>query len=258
VPSAGCSKATARPANGTVSVANTYYFAFPTSYDGKTPAPVIIGFHGCGSGNRGTDLNSTEWMRLTKGTAFEADHVRVAVISNDAGGCYSYSTDIARTKKMYDDLVGNYCVDTGRVFATGHSSGSQFLVQILAKKADADYLKIKAVAPVAADPYNVAQPTPVMYIDGIMDNQRSANSAKDTVAKFRAANMCADTSKPYTPVMTCKSTDGPQVDPGCIIYDNCKVPTIWCAHNDPSYSGTQHGVPCFALKGMYDFFQTLK
>ena len=50
---------------------------------------------------------------------------------------------------------------------------------------------------------------------------------------------------------------GPTVDPGCIIYDGCKVPTIWCSHNDPSYSGTQHGVPCFAMKGMYDFFKTL-
>ena len=67
--------------------------------------------------------------------------------------------------------------------------------------------------------------------------------------------MCADTSKPYTPVMTCKSTDrAPLVDPGCIIYDGCTVPTIWCSHNDPSYSGTQHGVPCFAMKAMYDFF----
>jgi hypothetical protein len=35
------------------------------------------------------------------------------------------------------------------------------------------------------------------------------------------------------------------------------VPTIWCSHNDPSYSGTQHGIPCFAIKAMYDFFGTL-
>jgi len=32
------------------------------------------------------------------------------------------------------------------------------------------------------------------------------------------------------------------------------VPTIWCSHNDPSYSGTEHGVPCFAIKAMSDFF----
>jgi hypothetical protein len=59
--------------------------------------------------------------------------------------------------------------------------------------------------------------------------------------------------------MQCNSTDSgrPQVNPGCNAYDGCAVPTIWCAHNDPSYSGTQHGVPCFAIKAMYDFFGTL-
>jgi hypothetical protein len=120
-------------------------------------------------------------------------------------------------------------------------------------------LNLKGVSPVAADPYNVAIPMPVLYIDGKMDNQRSANSATDAVARFRTANMCATTSTTYTPVMSCKSTDSgnPTVDPGCIIYDKCTVPTIWCSHNDPSYSGTEHGVPCFAMKAMYDFFKTL-
>ena len=94
-----------------------------------------------------------------------------------------------------------------------------------------------------------------MYIDGKMDKQRSATSATNAVAKFRAAN----TSKTYAPVMTCTSTDSghPTVDPGCISYDSCSVPTIWCSHNDPSYSGTEHGVPYFAMKAMYDFFATL-
>lgn len=257
-PSPGCSKGAGRPANGTVTVTDTYYLAFPASYNGTTPMPVIMGFHGCGSGNRGTDINSAEWTRLFKGTGFETDYIRAVAVSQDSGGCFSYSADMPRATKMYDDLVANYCVDTSRVFATGHSSGAQFVVQqMLAKKADFDHFKLKGVAPVAADPATLAGPMPVMYIDGKNDNQRSATSATNTVKAFRTANTCSDTSKAYAPVMTCKSSEGPDVDPGCIIYDNCKVPTIWCSHNDPSYSGTQHGVPCFALKGMYDFFKTL-
>jgi len=128
------------------------------------------------------------------------------------------------------------------------------LVNILAHKADTQYLKIRAVSPVAADPFNVAEPMPVLYIDGKMDTQRSPDSAMKAVARFRTSNMCMDTSTPYTAIPGCKSSDGPQVDPGCIIYDGCSVPTIWCSHNDPSYSGTEHGVPCFALKAMTDFF----
>jgi poly(3-hydroxybutyrate) depolymerase len=186
--------------------------------------------------------------------------VRTFPNTPDTGQCWSnYSGDISRILSQYDDLMANYCIDQSRVFAIAHSSGAQMLVNILSHKTDAQHLNLKGISPVAADPYNVAVPMPVLYIDGMMDNQRSPDSAKNTVAKFRASNMCADTSKPYTQVMTCNSTDSghPLVNPGCIIYDNCTVPTIWCSHNDPSYSGTQHGVPCFAIKAMSDFFAGL-
>jgi polyhydroxybutyrate depolymerase len=252
-PSAGCSKGTARPAGGKVEVSGTSLHLFPESYDGKTPYPLLIALHACGNQN-------TEFVNLTNGTGFATEFVRTFPNTPDSGQCWSnYSGDAARVLGQYDELMNNYCIDQNRVFATAHSSGAQLLVNILSHKSDAEHLGLKGIAPVAADPYNVAVPMPVMYIDGVMDNQRSANSAKDTVAKFRAANSCMDTSKPYSAVMACNSTESghPMVDPGCNIYDGCSVPTIWCAHNDPAYSGTQHGVPCFAMKSMYDFFATL-
>ena len=73
-PSAGCAKATGRPQGGTVTVNGDHYFTFPESYDGTKPFPVLWGFHGCGEVNRGTDLNSTEWIRLTDNTAFETEY----------------------------------------------------------------------------------------------------------------------------------------------------------------------------------------
>jgi polyhydroxybutyrate depolymerase len=247
-PSPGCGKG-GRPSGGQVSVSNTSLYMFPTSYDGTKPFPLLIALHACGNPN-------TEFVSLTNGTAFETDYVRSFPNTPDSGQCWSnYSGDVSRILSQYDDVVNNYCVDENRVFAIAHSSGAQMLVNILSHKSDAQHLNLKAISPVAADPYNVAIPMPVLYIDGQHDNQRSATSATDTVAKFRAANSCASTSKPYD-VMTCNSTDSghPLVDPGCIIYDNCTVPTIWCSHNDPSYSGTEHGVPCFAMKAMQDFF----
>ena len=137
--------------------------------------------------------------------------------------------------------------------ATSSSKISSF-----ANKTAAAHFNFRGIAPVAGDPANVTVPVAVMYIDGQHDNQRSADSAKNTVAAFRKDNMCADTSMPYTPVMHCKSgQDGSDVDPGCIIYDKCTVPTIWCSHNDPDYSNTEHGVPCFGMKAAFDFFKTL-
>src|SRR5205823_8135273 len=136
------------------------------------------------------------------------------------GQCWSnYAGDVARIIAQYDDVTNSYCIDLDRVFGIAHSSGAQMLVNILSHKTDAQHLNLKGISPVAADPYNVAIPMPVLYIDGKMDNQRSATSAADTVARFRTANMCATTSKPYTSVATCNSTDSghPLVDPGCII-----------------------------------------
>jgi predicted esterase len=251
-PSAGCGKS-GRPSGGKVEVSGQSLHYFPTTYDGTKPFPLLIALHACGNPN-------TEFVSLTTGNGLDTTYVRTFPNTPDSGQCWSnYTGDISRILSQYDDLMANYCIDKNRVFATAHSSGAQMLVNILSHKTDAQHLNLRGIAPVAADPYNVAVPMPVMYIDGKMDNQRSADSAKNTVAKFRAANMCADTSKPYTAVMMCNSTDSgrPLVDPGCIIYDNCTVPTIWCSHNDPSYSGTQHGVPCFAMKAMSDFFAGL-
>jgi len=251
MPSAGCGKS-GRPANGKVTTTNEIIIDFPTSYDGMKPMPLLLAMHACGNPNN-------QWEGLTKGSAFETDYVRWMPNTSDSGQCWNnYANNSKRVLMQYDNIMATYCVDMNHVYAVGHSSGAQMLVNMLSHKSDADHLKLRAVSPVAADPYNVASPMPVLYIDGKMDNQRSADSAKNTVAKFRTANMCKDTSMPYTAIPGCKSSEGPQVDPGCIIYDGCSVPTIWCSHNDPSYSGTQHGVPCFALKAMTDFFTMLR
>jgi hypothetical protein len=258
-PSAGCSKSPPRPAGGVVTVAQNYYLTFPESYDGKQPLPVLIGFHGCGGVNRGTTKDDTEWIRLTKGSDFETDYVRAVPLSSDTGGCWNYSKDMPRVTAMYDELVQNHCVDTGRVFGTGHSSGAQLVVQILLSShtADAKHLGFKGIAPVAASDYGpMTGPIPVMYIQGKMDAERNNGDGHETVARLRAANSCMDASTPYAAVMGCQSGNT-SVNPGCVSYQGCSAPTIWCSHNDPAYSGTMHGVPCFGVKAMHDFFESL-
>jgi poly(3-hydroxybutyrate) depolymerase len=242
-----------------VTVANQSIYMFPTTYDGTKPFPLLIALHACGNPN-------TQFVGMTNNTGFATEYVRSFPNTPDSGQCWSnYTGDAARILAQYDEVMANYCIDMNHVFGIAHSSGAQMLVNILSHKSDAQHLNFKGVSPVAGDPFNVAVPVPVLYIDGKNDNQRGANSATDAVARFRTANMCMTTSTPYTPVMTCKSSQNQAtVDPGCIIYDGCSVPTIWCSHNDASYAsspstpGYEHGVPCFAIKAMYDFFATLK
>jgi hypothetical protein len=93
-----------------------------------------------------------------------------------------------------------------------------------------------------------------MYIQGQHDNVRNSDGS-DVVKEFVTANGCMMSSKPYTTVPACMSS-GKAVNNGCIQYEGCKMPTVWCSHDDPQYSNTSHGWPCFATKAMYDFFAT--
>jgi poly(3-hydroxybutyrate) depolymerase len=223
--------------------------------------PVLFGFHACGSTNRGdgSSASSTQYIQLTNGTDFETDYVRAVPLSAAASGCWTYATDIERAKTVFDQLTEDYCVDLSRVYATGHSSGAQFLVQMLLSNhtSDADHFGFAGVAPVAASDYGaMTGPIPVMYIQGITDQERGGGDGHETVEQFVSTNSCEGTSSDYAPVMGCQSGNV-AVDPGCIVYDGCDVPTIWCSHNDPQYNGTFHGVPCFAMDAMADFFATL-
>lgn len=245
--SPGCGKS-GRPASGRVSVPGSHNYRFPPSYDGSQPFPLLIGFHAAS--------NPIEQIEnLTNGSELEYAYVRA--FPKSKGSAWNYDTDIAKVLAMYDDLVANYCIDMDRVFATGHSSGAQLIVQILtpARKAHADHLNFRAVAPVAASRYgSVSGPIPVMYIQAQHDTVRNS-SGSDVVQEFVKANGCAMTSKPHPFGPTCTSSGKP-VNNGCVMYDGCVADTVWCSHNDPQYANTFHGWPCFATGAMAEFFKT--
>ena len=246
--SAGCGKS-GRPGGGRVSVQGQHNYTFPASYDGKRPFPLLLGFHAAGN-----PIDQIE--NLTRGSAFETDYVRA--FPKSKGSAWDYAADMGMVIAMYDELMASHCIDTERVFAVGHSSGAQLIVQILTPthKADADHLHLKAVAPVAASRYGtVSRAIPVMYIQGQHDNVRNSNGS-DVVKEFASANGCMSASQAYTAAPSCMSSGKPVQD-GCLQYDGCKVATVWCSHDDPQYSNTNHGWPCFATRSMSDFFAAL-
>lgn len=247
-PSAGCAKQTPRPANGEVVVAGDHIFTFPASYDGKKPMPVMVGFHAFN--------NPIDQIRqLTKGSKLETEFV--GVFPKSAGSGWNLNTDTPRFSKVFDDLLANYCVDTSRVFATGHSSGAQMLVQLMCVQGGEK--RFKAIAPVAASKYcDSMPPIPVLYIQGKMDAQRGNGDGKNVVDVFASSNLCTTMSTPDTSVAACKSNfDQMNVTPGCISYNGCNEPTVWCSHNDNTYNNTDgrmHGWPCFANTAIAEFF----
>ncbi len=249
VPSAGCGKS-GRPQSGAASGTN-YNVSFPESYDGSKPMPMLLGLHANGN-------PITQIQNLTNGSRAATNFVRV--FPKSAGSGWVYGTDASRIDAAFDDVLDKYCVDTSRVFVTGHSSGAQMAVQMLCNGDD----RFKGAAPVAASKYcnsSSIDAIPTMYIQGIQDAQRGGSNGKDVVDVFAASNSCGGSTLPFTDVPTCTSSFNQKtVTPGCVEYQGCSEPLIWCSHNDEGYNNTDghyHGWPCFASNAMADFFLSL-
>ena len=249
LPSAGCMKQTPRPMNGTVTESDHIY-KFPTAYDGTTPMPLMLALHAAGNPN-------TQLQTLTEESRLATDFVRA--FPKSTGSAWVLDADAAKVNAVLDDILAEYCIDEHRIFATGHSSGAQMIVQMLC---DGE-VRFRAVAPVAASKYCSKLPTvPVIYIQGMMDAQRGGGDGEDVVRVFCTSNACESRSSTVASVEHCPSTfDRMDVAPGCISYEGCKVPTLWCSHNDNGYNSTdgrQHGWPCFASDAIAGFFLSLQ
>jgi polyhydroxybutyrate depolymerase len=90
---------------------------------------------------------------------------------------------------------------------------------------------------------------------------RGDSNGIDVVNFFTSSNACSSMTLPDSDVAGCNSSfDRAPVTPGCVAYQGCSQPTIWCSHNDNGYNasdGHQHGWPCFASNAMADFFMGL-
>jgi len=252
-PSAGCSRASA-----TVTIANSLV-SVPTGYTGKDPVPAVIAFHAAGNDNASMQRNFT-------GSDLVKKYLMVYPNSTTPSSGWNLSADKTRYLDTQAALFSQACVDENRVYATGHSSGSQMIAQLLCS-GDADF---DAVAPVASSVYCSKWkkgPVPALVIHGVMDSERAAyglndgNGAKD-IQPYLMSNMCSTMSTPFDPVLTnCANVktgiDGKPFDDGCVQFQGCSAVTKWCNHNDPQYGTSNHGIPCFGVRAIYDFFESI-
>jgi poly(3-hydroxybutyrate) depolymerase len=255
-PSAGCSKASAQ-----VTIPNSLV-GVPTGYDGKTPVPVVIAFHAAGNDNTSIQ-NAFKNSDLAKKYLMVYPNSTSATTANKTG--WNMQADKNRYLEVQAAISAQACVDENRIYATGHSSGAQFVVALLCSGDGA----FDAVAPVAS---SVAcqkwknGAVPALIIHGVQDEERTKYNLNDGDGKkdlqpYLTSNMCMQTTTPFTPdVSKCNNiqgVDGKAFNPGCVEFAGCSVKTRWCNHNDPNYGTTNHGIPCFGVRAIYDFFESL-
>jgi polyhydroxybutyrate depolymerase len=153
----------------------SYEAHLPPAYDGTTPLPLVLNFHGFTS-------NGLLHQTVTNMNATADREGFVVVYPNglddswNAGICCGRSAtanvdDVGFTRAVIADIGERGCIDESRVYATGMSNGGFFSHRLGCEAADV----IAAIAPVAGvlgiEPSECtpARPIPIMHLHGTGD-----------------------------------------------------------------------------------------
>lgn len=161
----------------------SYLVYIPKNFTEKTPASVVINFHG-GGGNANNEMTFSMMNETADKYGFIVVYpngtpsILIDKIKtwNSGGRCCGKayrdnSDDVGYTRELINDLAKNYNIDPARIYATGMSNGGMMSHKLGCELSD----KIAAIAPVAGTlnipSCNPKRPVPVMHFHGLKDTQ---------------------------------------------------------------------------------------
>ncbi len=228
-------------------VGRRFYVSVPTSYDPARRYPLVVGLHGRDyDGIRMRDYLALEaqapsdWaifvypdaLRRSWGTleATGWQNGPVASMTSRFGG----TDDLAFVDDMLAWMRARYCLDDGRVFATGQSWGGDFSNVVGCFRGDV----FRAVAPVAANgdyylPTRADAAAPcvgnpaVWAFHGIGDTSIPFSLGPRYRDFWVRRNGCEAATSPL-------AFTGAMRDDDCVAYQGCGQPVRWCAYNAAS------------------------
>lgn len=179
-----------------------YIVYVPPGYDGKTPAPVVIMFHGGGGKARGA-MTETGWSAkadkenflavypegVPRDPARHASFARNPQSWNDGSArpilaaAQKHIDDVGFVNAMLDDLNARLRVDPRRIYATGFSNGASMTFRAGRELA----ARLAAIAPVAGSDWLAqpapARPVPLLYITGTKDPLNPIDGGSITIGR---------------------------------------------------------------------------
>jgi poly(3-hydroxybutyrate) depolymerase len=229
--------------DGQIQVAGSmrsFVLSVPSSYDSGVPYPLIFAWHGLGS-------NGTQARQYFRVEASGRDAIFVyptALPNSDGDNAWDLGAEGVDVQ-LFDALVAQisatYCVDSLRIFATGHSYGGYFSNRLGCSRGNV----LRAIAPVAGAPPRggggatqcAGGPLAAWIAHGMADPTVPFTNGEATLAFWTGANGCSSTSLPVEPSP-------------CVAYQTCVAgaPVYWCAHPG------MHEWPSFAGAAIWEFF----
>ena len=242
-----------------------FYLVLPKGYDPTKPHRLIIGY----PGTNWVGQQIRPYLKLEDGASNEI-FAYPDPLKREFKGWGTYggwllgpyaqpahgNQDLVFTEAMLDYLSEKYCLDTERIFATGHSWGGDMAMVVACFLGD----RVRAAAPAAANrPYwfekggsglvKCVGDAAVWIFFGQYDEHFSSqkyqgefgDQCRDFWVKERAcAAPLASNELPY-------DTPG-----SCVAYKGCSSPVRYCLYDKK----TGHQIPSYFSKAVRDWFRS--
>lgn len=242
--SSGCGNASPPEGPLTLDVDGTersYIVSLPEGYDPATPYPLVFAFHGLGGSGELVSNRFYFGIEQTGGRPSLFVYPDGLDTGMGAGWANSDGQDVAFFDRLLETLQQNYCVDSTRVFSTGHSYGGMMTHTLACERPEV----LRAIAPVAGAHFGFggggcSGPVAAWGAHGDPDDTVAYESGLSAIERVMETNGC----DPSSGVATAP-------DEYCTLY-SCDegYPVTWCVH------GQNHDWPDFAAQSIKDFFDS--
>jgi len=163
------------------SSARQYNVYVPTSYDGSTPVPLVLDFHGWTS-NPAAQEGISGFKQLADAHGFIVAYPQGydpagTRLSWNAGTCCDPASaagldDVGLVRAIVADIESNANIDPLRIYATGLSNGGGMSHRLACEAADLFAAVSPVACPLLLDPFSACQPIrpiPVLTFAGLTD-----------------------------------------------------------------------------------------
>lgn len=207
LPSVGCGATVPKESPGAKqSLGDRRYRVFPPEgYDGSTPLPLVLAFHGYGSDGGGFQ----KWFRMED----FVDHRALVVYPDAIGGVWALGgdRDIDFVEKLVKSVGQTYCIDYAKVLAFGFSFGAKFVHHLGCTRSNL----VKAIAGGDGSfggPSASCGLLPVLVTHRTHDDDELLSWGKGAVDTWVAAAGCSKVPEPLDEAH------------GCVRYPGCRAP----------------------------------
>jgi poly(3-hydroxybutyrate) depolymerase len=213
----------------------TYLLSVPTGYTGTTSLALVVVWYGAGlNGTLAHTLFNLEPKSNGAAIFVYPDGLAAAGVWDVSPG----GADFQLFTALVDSISSNYCIDSKRIFSTGHSTGAMMTNALACTYGDV----LRAVAPVAGTPPGTRTCTgkvAALIAHGENDPTVPFSQGQNTRDFFISQNGCSTQTATWAP------------EPACVEYQGCQndLPVVWCVHDGghswPSLTFGCDGGICF-------------